>query len=389
MAKGKPKGGKGNESQGSSDGAGGIVRAATVAILVAAIGVYMCALDSVGVGGQDAISGFEVPVVTPEIRGKMAIVQAKEAKITRKAESFWLNHQDSEGAIVVCPAPDPQFKSNPGTKKMNLKIFNPSNVQFALYWVDAKGGEVEMAPIGTIGPAKPYGLQTFDGHGWRARDDDGDILFETLTKFNSGGADPGEFEIKVTPCTPTEKLAAAEDAEEIAFEMPTFDATVACEDLPEWLSVVPSTGYHPLCLKGSIFEDGNLWNVGVEISAFVGGYQKAVERGSQFSMASGRSSAMMLFRKYLETIVSMPAKHTDAGRKPDKNGYMPQHWQLVSHSGVLAIFSATLNISCSLAVPVVLRYAPFHLLRTGPHTAALSHFPPLVIRSHSLTSRAI
>jgi hypothetical protein len=306
---------------------------AVVAILVAAIGVYMSsALRSVG-GGQKTISGVEVPVVTPEIRGKMAAVEAKEAKITSKAESFWLNYQDNKGAAVACSAPDPQFKSNPGTKKMNLKVFNPGNVQFALYWVDDKGGEVEMAPIGAIGPGKPYGLQTFEGHGWRARDDDGDILLETLTKFNSGGADPSEFEINVTPCTPAEKLAAATEDDEP--EMPTFDATAACEDLPEWLSVVPSTGYHPLCLKGSTFDEGNSWNIGIEISAFMGGYQKSVQRGSQIEMAVDRSSAIALFRKHLETIVSMPAKHTDAGRKPDKNGYMPQHWQLVSHSGVL------------------------------------------------------
>jgi prolyl 4-hydroxylase len=325
---GAPKGKKGSSSRSSSSSSGGSSTSPVLvgAFVAVAIGVYLSkSLDSLGGSVEPPLPGVESPLVTPDVQRKMDVVQAKEDKIISQGAQYWLSDQSSKSAAVECPAANPGFKSKPQSKQMALRVLNKQNVQFALYWIDENGVETEMAPVGDIGPAKPFELSTFVGHGWRLRDDDGAILLEVMT--NANGNDPDVFVIDVKPCTP------AGISEEKLFPEPTFDAATACPELSEWVSVAPSVGYHPVCIRGGAETEGRSLSLFFEVAAVVNGWQGSEIRGHEIQVAASPSLAMNYFRTELEKITAMPSKHTDKGRKPDSKGFMPQPWALYGTDG--------------------------------------------------------
>jgi len=61
------------------------------------------------------------------------------------------------------------------------------------------------------------------------------------------------------------------ELEELEALKPAFDSASACPELSDWVSVAPSVGYHPLCVKGSISILNATWRVDLKINAILCG----------------------------------------------------------------------------------------------------------------------
>ena len=85
-----------------------------------------------------------------------------------------------------------------------------------------------MTTIGEISAVDPFSMSTFEGHAWRLRDDDGEVLLEATVIFGASEM----FIINVKPCI------LALEVEELEALKPAFDSASACPELSDVSSCV-------------------------------------------------------------------------------------------------------------------------------------------------------